>query len=93
MNPDGQSDTLVAILLVTDAELQQTGASVSNFVSQVKPSCSYVAVACASRRASLTVLDYESVSFLSPSVGGDVCVCLFVVEVVYVKHTPISLSI
>ena len=40
MNLDNQSDALVAILLVTDAELQQTGASVSNFVSQVKPSCS-----------------------------------------------------
>ena len=51
MTPDGQSDALVAILLVTDAELHQTGASVSNFVSQVKPSCSYVAVACASQCA------------------------------------------
>ena len=32
MSPDSQSDALVAILLVTDSELQQTGASVSNFV-------------------------------------------------------------
>ena len=40
MSADSQSDALVEILLVTDAELQQTGASVSNFVSQVKLSCS-----------------------------------------------------
>ena len=40
MSANSQSDALVAILLVMDAELQQTGASVSNFVGQVKLSCS-----------------------------------------------------